>query len=150
MLVQDVMVKDVRTTKVDEPIRTVAAIICTTKFNGVPVVDEENRLIGFVSEKDILNAMLPSYADYLNDPVRSRDFEGMEECYPRVLSKSVKELMTHKVITVHPEDPLLMAASRMTLRGFRRLPVVDADNRLVGMVSLGDIHKAIFKRELGI
>lgn len=147
MLVRDVMIRNVRTAKADEPIRSVAAVICTNKISGLPVVDEENNLVGLVSEKDILHALLPSYSDFLDDPVRAVDYEEMEKTYHEVLTKTVKDLMATRVVTVSPNDPLLMAASRMTLHGFRRIPVVDENIKLVGIVSLGDIHKSIFKRE---
>lgn len=150
MLVSDVMITNVRTAKADDPVRGVAAIICTNKISGLPVVDDENTLTGIISEKDILKALLPSYSDFLDDPVTHRDFQVMETTYHEVLAKTVSDLMTTKVYTVSPDDPILLAASSMALHGFRRVPVADKDRKLVGIVSLGDIHKAIFKRELGI
>ncbi|MBF0307945.1 MAG: CBS domain-containing protein [Magnetococcales bacterium] len=150
MLVKEVMIKEVRTTRPDDTVRNVAAVICTNKISGLPVVDEEQALIGIISEKDILNCLLPSYADFLNDPLRGRDFETMEHSYADVMSKTVRELMTAKVFTVNQDEPIMKAASYMALHSFRRIPVVDEENKLVGIVSLGDIHKAIFKRELSM
>lgn len=150
MFVRDVMVSNVRTVKKDDSIRAVAATICTNKISGLPVVDEENRLLGIISEKDILNALLPSYHDFLEDPVRARDFLAMENSYREVLSRSVGSLMTKRVFSVSPDELVMQAASKMALHHFRRIPVVEEGDLLVGIVSLGDIHKAIFKRELGI
>lgn len=149
MLVKDVMIPQPRTVKADDPVRSAAAIICTTKLSGLPVVDDAGDLIGLISEKDVLNALLPSYKEFLCDPVSARDFQGMEMSYKEVLTKTVRDLMTPRPYTVSPDDPILFAASRMALLRFRRIPVVDG-NKLVGMISLGDIHKAIFKRELGL
>lgn len=150
MLVRDVMTTSVRTVSKDEPIRTVAAIICTNKISGLPVVTEDNLLIGMISEKDILNALLPSYKDFLVDPIAGRNFETMEESYSEVLAKTVEALMTKRVFSVSPDDPVMKAASQMALQRFRRIPVVGDDGRLEGIISLGDIHKSIFKRELGL
>ncbi|MBF0161180.1 MAG: CBS domain-containing protein [Magnetococcales bacterium] len=150
MLVKDVMVTTVRTAKTDDSIRAVAATICTNKISGLPVIDEENRLLGIISEKDILNALLPSYSDFLEDPVRARDFLSMENSYREILSRTVGSLMTKRVFTVSSDELVMQAASRMALHRFRRIPVVEDGIYLVGIVSLGDIHKAIFKRELGI
>ncbi|MEO5331383.1 MAG: CBS domain-containing protein [Magnetococcus sp. YQC-5] len=147
MLVKDVMIKNVRTAKKDDSLRSVAAIICTSKISGLPVVDG-NKLVGMISEKDILNGLLPGYRKFLRDPLRSRDFETMEEAYQDVLAKKVEELMTKRVFSVSPEDPVMLAASQMDIHRFRRIPVVENGDELVGIVSLGDIHKAIFKREL--
>jgi CBS domain-containing protein len=150
MLVKDVMVQDVRTARKGDSIRTVAGAICTNKISGMPVVEEDGKLVGVISEKDILNALLPSYSEFLHDPIRGRDFEGMEASYKEVLSKTVDDLMTPRAFSVSQDDPLMKAASQMALHKFRRIPVVETGNKLVGIISLGDIHKAIFKRELGL
>lgn len=150
MLVKDVMIHNVRTAKRSDSIRSVAGIICTNRISGLPVVDEPDVLVGVISEKDILNALLPSYSEFLADPIRGRDFEAMEQSYRDVLSKTVGDLMTLRVFSVYHEDPVMKAASQMALHRFRRIPVVDKVGKLVGMVSLGDIHKAIFKKELGL
>ncbi|MBF0136170.1 MAG: CBS domain-containing protein [Magnetococcus sp. DMHC-1] len=150
MLVREVMIKSVRTVKAGDSVRAVAAIICTNKISGLPVVDEQMKLIGLISEKDILNTLLPSYHDFLEDPIGARDFVGMEKSYSAVLQREVSSLMTKKLFTISPDDPVMKAASQMALHNFRRMPVVEKDGTLAGIVSLGDIHKAIFKRELGI
>lgn len=149
MLVRDVMIEDVRTANAKDAVRKVAGVICTQKISGLPVVDDDHNLMGIISEKDILNRLLPSYSDFLDDPIRSRDFEGMETAYFDVLSKNVGDLMTKKPFTVGPDDPVLLAASHMSLHNFRRIPVVEGA-KLVGLVALSDIHKSIFKRELGL
>ncbi|MBF0613739.1 MAG: CBS domain-containing protein [Magnetococcales bacterium] len=148
MLVQDVMTRNVRTVKREDSVRSVAAILCTNKISGLPVVEEGNRLVGIISEKDILNGLLPNYRTFLHDPLKQRDFESMEESYQEILTKKVENLMTPRVFSVSPNDPILLAASQMDLHRFRRIPVVENGDQLVGIVSLGDIHKAIFKREL--
>ncbi|MBF0422408.1 MAG: CBS domain-containing protein [Magnetococcales bacterium] len=150
MQVKEVMTTNVRTAKTSDLVRAVAAVICTNKISGLPVVDDDNKLVGIISEKDILGALLPSYHDYLEDSVLARDFASMEKAYSDVLTRSVGSLMVKVVFSVSPEDLVMKAAAQMALQRFRRVPVVDKDNRLVGVVSLGDIHKAIFKRELGI
>lgn len=151
MLVKDVMVpaSAVRTAKPDDQVRTVAAVMCTQRISGMPVVDDEFNLLGIISEKDVLNALLPSYAEFLEDPIRSRDFESMEKAYANVLNKTVRELMTSRLHSVSSDEQIMKAASCMGLHKFRRMPVVD-NGKLAGVISMGDIHKAIFKRELGL
>ncbi|MEG3638409.1 CBS domain-containing protein [Magnetococcus sp. PR-3] len=150
MRVEDVMTGEVRTANREDDLKNVASVICALKVSGLPVVDEINRLVGIISEKDILNALLPSYSEYLADPVKGRDFEAMEATYPKVMEKKVDEIMTSSVFTCSPEDPVLDAASRMTSHHFRRLPVVDEKNVLVGIVSLSDIHQSIFKQTFAL
>ncbi|MBF0271772.1 MAG: CBS domain-containing protein [Magnetococcales bacterium] len=144
------MTRNVRTAKREDSVRSVAAILCTNKISGLPVVEAGNKLIGIISEKDILNGLLPGYRTFLHDPLKQMDFESMEETYEEILTKRVEDLMTTRVFSVSPNDPILMAASQMDLHRFRRIPVVENGDKLVGIVSLGDIHKAIFKRELDL
>ena len=74
----------------------------------------------------------------------------MEQTYGNVLQKKVSELMEKTVYSVGIDDPVMKAAAQMDLHNFRRIPVVGKDQRLVGIVSLSDIHQAIFKRELAV
>ncbi len=145
---QDIMIRDVRTVKADDLVRSVAEIVCQEKISGMPVVDEENQLLGIISEKDILKAMLPGYTQFLDDPIQAQDFQAMERSYGDVLQRKVSELMIRTVYSVSKDDPIMKAAVQMDLHGFRRIPVVGQDNRLAGMISLGGIHQAIFMREL--
>jgi CBS domain-containing protein len=67
----------------------------------------------------------------------------MEQNYPEVLGKKAEEIMARNPLTVSPETPILVAASYMGLKNFRRLPVTD-HGKLIGMVSIGDIHRGLF------
>ncbi|MBF0436279.1 MAG: CBS domain-containing protein [Magnetococcales bacterium] len=148
MFVKDAMTRHVKTVRKGDAIRTVANIICLDKISGLPVVSEDNHLLGIISEKDILNALLPSYSEFLHDPIRARNFESMEDSYHGILNKTVAEVMRSKVFTTSPNDPIMKAASQMSLHKIRRIPVVESGDILVGIISLGDVHKAIFQKEL--
>ncbi|MES9816104.1 MAG: CBS domain-containing protein [Candidatus Thiodiazotropha sp.] len=148
MQVRDVMHRGVYTTTENDTIRSVAETIASEKISGLPVVDDNNRLVGVISEKDILKALLPGYTQFLDDPAQALDFQAMESSYVGVLQKSVGELMSPSVISIEIDAPVMKAAAQMDLHGFRRIPVVDQDCRLAGIISLSDIHQAIFVREL--
>ena len=72
----------------------------------------------------------------------------MERSYGNVLQKKVGELMVRSVYSISIDEPVMKAAAQMDLHRFRRIPVVGQDKRLAGIVSLSDIHQAIFMREL--
>ena len=146
MKVAEIMTREVLTVTSDTPLAKVTSLICLHQFSGMPVVDGD-RVVGIVSEKDILKALYPTYTEFYDDPVRSRDFEEMETRYRDMSQRPVEEVMTHNVIVVSPDEPILKAASTMILKKVRRLPVVEGD-RLVGIVSQGDIHRAIFAKTL--
>lgn len=145
MVVRDVMTTGVLTAGKKDSVRSVVAKMISRHCGAIPVVDDDNSLLGMVTVRDVLLPLYPNYGDYMHDRVRSRDFTGMEEGYADVLTKSVEEVMSLNPLTVAPGDPILQAASYMGLKNFRRIPVVEG-GKLAGMVSIGDINRGLFFR----
>ncbi len=136
-----------KTANSDTLIKDIASVMCLNKISGVPVVDKNNALVGILSEKDILKVMFPDVARVMEDGVKP-DFESMEADYKNILDKKASDLMTTTVSSVTPDMPLLKAASMMCLNNIRRIPVIDEAKKLVGIISIGDVHKAIFQESL--
>ncbi len=151
MLVKDVMTTNVRTARRDTRIRDVAILMCFHRISGLPVVDDDGAIVGVISEKDVLRAMYPKVDEALR-LAQTPHFEELEAEYRDVLNLHVESLMSQRVFTVAPTDPILRAVSVMFAHKIRRIPVAD-HGRLVGILSVGDVHKAIFKetfdREFG-
>ncbi|MGQ0666960.1 MAG: CBS domain-containing protein [Nitrospiraceae bacterium] len=143
MLVHDVMSTGLVTVKKTDTVRSAVVKMMTRHYGAIPVVDEDVRLIGIVTLRDVLLPLFPNYGDYIHDSVHSRDFVEMEEGYPEALGGKVEEIMSLKPLTISPYAPILEAASYMGLKNFRRIPVVD-QGKLVGMVSIGDINRGLF------
>lgn len=143
MLVHDVMSTGVLKAEKTDTVRSVVVKMLSRNCGAIPVVEDDNRLVGMVTVRDVLLPLYPNYGDYIHDSVRSRDFSEMEEGYPDVLAKKVEEIMSANPLTVSPGDPILQAASYMGLKNFRRIPVVER-GKLVGMVSIGDINRGLF------
>ena len=143
MLVHDVMSTGVVMAKKTDTVRSVVVKMLSRNCGAIPVVEDDNRLVGMVTVRDVMLPLYPHYGDYIHDNVRSRDFSEMEEGYPDVLAKKVEEIMSTNPLTVSPNDPILQAASYMGLKNFRRIPVVEK-GKLVGMVSIGDINRGLF------
>jgi CBS domain-containing protein len=127
-------------------IRDVATVMCFNKISGLPVVDETGNIVGIISEKDILHGMFPTLEDVMENP-QLVDYEALEAEYRDVVHMRVAELMSHRVFTVEPDMPLLRAASTMFRNRIRRIPVSDG-GKLLGIVSVGDVHKAIFQKNI--
>lgn len=142
MLVKDIMTTNVRTVTSDKKLGEVVSLMCVYRYSGIPVVDD-GKLVGTVSESDVLGKMFPKLED-LMDSMSSVDYEALMKQYGNVVNIQVKDVMTPTVITVRPDMHILQAASVMCGRKFRRIPVAVGDE-LVGMVSMGDVHKAIFQ-----
>ncbi|VAX13256.1 hypothetical protein MNBD_GAMMA24-1107 [hydrothermal vent metagenome] len=145
MLVQEIMNTNVKVAKLTTPICEIAVIMCFNKISGVPVVNDQNEIIGLISEKDILNGMYPNVDEYMQ--IGRYDFEQLENEYTDVLNLQVKDIMKPGLFTVKPDEPVLKAVSVMCLKKIRRIPVAE-DKKLIGIISIGDVHKAIFQKHL--
>ncbi len=99
------------------PIKEVLETVLSTDAGAALVVGEDGRLLGIVTERDLLNA--------LKDSVEVRE--------------SVEEIMTRDVRTLKPGDPVYMAVRGMVEGGFRRYPVVDEGGKLLGIVTARDL-----------
>lgn len=144
MLVKEIMNTNVRTARLDSSISDVAIIMCFNKISGLPVVDEKNKIVGIISEKDILNGMYPNVSEFME--TGRVDFEALEKDYQDLINLKVEDLMTPRVLTVTPDDPVLRAVSVMCVNRIRRIPVA-LDGDLQGIISMGDVHKAIFQKQ---
>ena len=129
-------VRDVMTTRViwvrkDAPFRDMATALRRHRVSAFPVLDDADRVIGIVSEADMLTkeALDP---EGLASLVHRRDAA-------KARGMTARDLMTAPVVTVTPEDTVERAAHLMYTRKVKRLPVVDADRRLVGIVSRADL-----------
>jgi CBS domain-containing protein len=146
MKVKDIMNTSVKTAKPGTPVREIVEVMCFNKISGLPVVDDNNNVVGVVSEKDVLKKMFPDISDVAKEE-GTPDFERMEKDYSDALMLKTSDIMTKLVASVNPEMPVMKAVSMMCVQKIRRVPVLQG-TKLVGIISLGDVHKAIFANSL--
>ena len=146
MLVSETMSTNVKTARADTPVKELANIMCINNISGLPVVDDDNNIVGIVSEKDLLRKMFPDISDLAKEEGMP-NFEEMEQNYSETLDLVANDIMTKAVSSVSPEMPIMKAASLMCARNIRRIPVVEG-NKLAGIISIGDVHKAIYQDAL--
>ena len=148
MDVKDVMNPNVVTCPPETLIREVAQLLKQNSISGLPITDE-NGVVGIVSEGDILKLLtipehgglwLPSPFEVIEVPVRELlNWEETKDLLEDVGSKPVSEIMEKDVYTIGPDASIEDAASIITKHRINRLPVVDEDGTLVGIVTRGDI-----------
>lgn len=148
MKVRDVMSTSVRSVKPETRVKEVASLMCLYRFHGLPVVDDEDRLVGIIAEKDVLNSLFPKLEDLIAEGMHSVDLDQEMGRYKEILNLTAADLMTRNPVAVDPDMHLLRAATIMVRHKFRRIPIAE-DGKLVGMLSLGDVHKAIFHANMG-
>ncbi|PKM82547.1 MAG: signal transduction protein [Firmicutes bacterium HGW-Firmicutes-14] len=146
MEVRQVMSPAVITVSPDDDVKKAASLICLRKISGLPVV-EDNKPVGMISEKDILRAIYPTYQEFFENPEEFKVFADLRRRYGETTNLKVKQIFSRRVITVEPDTNLLRALSLMVTKRVRRLPVVDKDGNILGIVSQGDIHQALFNEQ---
>lgn len=144
MKVKDVMSRSVRSVNPDTRIVEVASLMCLYRFHGLPVVDDNEKLVGIIAEKDLLHSLFPKLDKLIAEGMHSVDLDKEMARYSEILGLKTEELMTPNPVTVDPQMHVLRAATVMVRHNFRRIPVAE-EGRLVGMLSIGDVHKAIFQ-----
>ncbi len=144
MKIRNIFNKKVDSITPDATLFDAAKVIFGRKHKGIPVVKHpKKKIIGFITEQDILSQLFPNMKDLVEDYVHEKNFEGMEKKVGSVLTKKVKDVMSKKIIAVHIDEPLLKAVSIMKLNDISRLPVVDKKRNLIGIISKGDIFRAL-------
>lgn len=111
---------------------------------GMIVLDDKGNLAGIVSIKDILKAIIPSYMSLME--LGDFTWDGMlEEMARKVAGKEVKDIMTREVITVDEDIPLMGCADLVVKHNLQRIPVLNKDGKVIGIVYVRDLYYAIVK-----
>ncbi len=144
MKVQDVMTKDVRTTRPEALLKEAGGILAHEHFSGLPVVDCEGRVVGVLSEGDIL------FKERDDEPAsRLQRWLLLPPTYleSKAEARTVAEAMSAPAITIEATRPVTEAASVMIDEGVNRLPVVDEDGTLVGIVTRADLVRVFVRSD---
>lgn len=143
MKASDVMVREVVTIGTEATVQEAAALLLKHRISGVPVVDASGKVVGVVTEGDLLHRaeagteQRPSWLSLIFTSNQS-----LAADYVKSHSRKVTDVMTRKVITVPPSTPLHEIATLFEKHGIKRVPVVDA-GRLVGIVSRSNLIQAV-------
>ncbi|ACV25202.1 CBS domain-containing protein [Methanocaldococcus fervens] len=153
MLIKDVMKKPIVVYE-DDDLEDVIKIFRENKISGAPVLNKDGKLVGIISESDIiktivthdedLNLILPSPLDLIELPLKTAlKIEEFMEDLKKALKTKVKDMMTKKVIVAKPDMTVNDAAKLMVEHNIKRLPVVDDEGNLIGIVTRGDLIEAL-------
>lgn len=142
----DVMTAGAATVSGDATIADAARLMLQHRLSGLPVVDAAGRLVGMITETDVLRRTeigtersRPGWVAMWLNPVM------LAQEYVRARGRKVRELMTPRVVSIGPETPLEEVAEIMERTGYRRLPVV-RDGQVVGIVSRANFLLALSRR----
>ena len=144
MKIGDCMKRNVVSITETASVREAAAIFVKEHIGLLPIVDQNNKLVGVVGLRDLLSLELPDFVNFVADVDFVHDFGAVETTRPSadVLDKSIKTLMK-PTITVHEDSGLLRAYALMLQHNLHDMPVVSEDGKLVGVASRVDIGTTI-------
>ena len=127
---EDVMTRDVTCFREETTIAEAADALIAKRISGAPVVDKDGKLTGVVSEEDLIGVYYEGHRDVAKTAIGSVSVLG-------------SSLVTRKAITVKPETAVHEIAKRLITLKIKRVPVVDAAGKVLGIVSRKDILKAL-------
>ena len=127
----------------DTPIRDLVRLLYQSGSSGLPVVDHEQRVVGFISERDVIQAALPGYFDLLQSESFWPEVEQFSKKLREIAQDPVRAYMVHNVGKVNQDEDDLYVAELMIQKGFKLIPVVDHEGVLIGLVRRIDLLKGL-------
>lgn len=144
MIVGDIMTRHFVTVLPSASWREAASLLLREHLPSAFVIDEQERLVGIVSEKDLFRGIYPSYKDWTMSPHAFHDFQELEKEAMRAEGKLVADVMSTRVITAERETPVLKVGALMVASGIHHVPVIE-QGKVVGTAGRGDIYRAILR-----
>ena len=143
---KDIMTSDPVVVAKDEDIGKATAIMIEKGFNGIPVVDNNGRLVGIICQSDIIAQQkklpLPSYFTFLDGLISLRSMKTIEKEAQKIAATTVGQAMTPDPISVSPDTCIETLAALMVDNNFHTLPVVE-NGQLVGVVGKEDVLRTL-------
>jgi CBS domain-containing protein len=133
----------------DADARDAIELLAKTDKGAIPVIDEDRRVIGIVSESDLVlsdegaDLHLPSYVNIMGGVIFTGSLKGFEERLNKAFATMVSELMSPDPVVVNVDDDAETVARTIAEKHHNHLPVVDGDGRLAGLVTRADALAAL-------
>ena len=151
LLAKDIMTKRVITIGRDASIGELSELLVENKISGVPVIDENGKLVGIVTEADIIvkdaDLHFPRYFKLLDGIIYLESFRKFKRNLKKYIGIKVEDIMTDKVKVVKEDTSVSEIANIMMSSNINRVPVTDEKGGLVGIITRRDIVKSMIKKD---
>lgn len=151
MYIKDIMTTDVVTIKEKDTVEKCANLLSTHNLSGLPVLDDEGKVKGMVTEGDLIRRASrvkgPAFLEILGGIIYLESPKKFMDEIKKSMGNIVKDIMTEDVITIGPNEEIECAATLLVRKKIKRLPVVDEEGKLLGIVSRKDIMNYLFLKE---
>ncbi len=145
--VADVMSHSPIVVRAETPLKEAVQIIAERRISGLPVVDDVGKLLGIISETDLMwqetGVTPPAYIMFLDSVIYLQNPATYERDLHKALGQTVGEVMSKNPVTITPDKTVKEAAQLMHDRNVHRLPVLDSENQVIGILTRGDIIRAM-------
>jgi CBS domain-containing protein len=141
--VADVMTPNPISVTPDTVLKDAIQLMADNHVGGLPVINADSDLVGILSESDLMwqttGIEMPTYIMLLDSVIYLKNPNQYNQELHKALGQLVKDVMTDHVVTITPDQSLREAAHLMHDKQVRRLPVVDGEQQVVGILTRGDI-----------
>jgi len=145
--VTDVMSSDPIVVKPETPLNEAVKILAERRISGLPVVDDAGKLVGIISETDLMwqetGVTPPAYIMFLDSVIYLQNPATYERDLHKALGQTVGEVMSKNPITISPDKTVREAAKVMQDHSVHRLPVLDSEGQVIGILTRGDVIRAM-------
>jgi CBS domain-containing protein len=148
MKVSEVMQRDVVTIRQSATYEEAARVLRDNEITGAPVVDDNGKLVGMLSDKDLFRVLYPRYSSFYESPEDYLDFESRERKIKEVVLHPIMDFAAKDVLVIDIETPIMKAGALMLAHGVHRLPVLEG-GVLVGLVTRHHIFGKVLDLHLG-
>lgn len=143
MRVKEIMVREVKSITPDMNARQALELLERLQISGLPVIDEQKKLVGMFTEKEVLSYVLPSYIEKVGKFVYEQNPKAVRKKFAELSTMEVGQIMRREVVVVNEDTTLSEAARLMLTQRARRIPVLDNTKNVVGMVARCDVLKGL-------
>ncbi|MBE9159074.1 CBS domain-containing protein [Nodosilinea sp. LEGE 06152] len=141
--VADVMTPNPISVTPDTVLKDAIQLMADNHVGGLPVINADHNLVGILSESDLMwqttGIEMPTYITLLDSVIYLKTPNQYNQELHKALGQLVKDVMTDRVVTIAPDQTLREAAHLMHDKQVRRLPVVNSEQQVVGILTRGDI-----------
>lgn len=145
--VADVMSRDPIVVRPETPLKEAIQTLAEKRIGGIPVVDDVGKLVGIISETDLMwqetGVTPPAYIMFLDSVIYLQNPATYDRDLHKALGQTVGEVMSKNPVTISPDKTVKEAAQLMHDRKVHRLPVLDSAGQVVGILTRGDIVRAM-------
>lgn len=148
MYIKNIMEKEVITVREGDTVEECAKLLSTHNLSGLPVVDDEGKVKGIVTEGDLIrraaNVKPPEFFGLLGGTIYLESPKKFMDKLKKSMAYIVKDIMSEDLITVGPDSEIEAAATLMVQKKIKTLPVVDKEGKLLGVIARKDIMNYLF------